>query len=503
MTDYAILRFAKLKTWGQIGASLSHNYRTRDTPNADANLSHLNEHSHETTQEVKNALAARIPEKRRSDAVLCLEHLITASPSWSGWGTEKETEFFKDSIKWLEDRYGKENVIATSIHRDETTPHLVAYVVPLDESTGRLNAKKWTAGNIALSKMQTSFAKSVEHLGLKRGIEGSKAEHQGIKEYYAKVNEALKEPDIDFSKLPEPTIKDRMNPRKYAEQAIEGILLDYEKSKLLANEAKKDKREIKALREIVEKAEPYLSAIQYLPDNLKHELNVIIKKESDRLHQEYERQQQQEVEQYETLKNTYYKFESYVNECIAEKTNTDKDIEQRDIKTKRWLDKKHLTHEEVREDRMKIGGGVYEVPSYYITEYEVEKSYESSYKKYKQKVAEKAEAENIAFVVSTLKEKTTEQNVLKDLNDYENYVQPVIVEFQLETKKEEQRRILEQQQAQRRYAQQLENERIQREALENYQAQKKLESERLKAIQRAEPKEINKSKSQDNRLSLD
>ena len=44
----------------------------------------------------------------------------------------------------LEDRHGKENVIATTIHRDESTPHLVAYVVPLVD--GKLNAKKFLGG---------------------------------------------------------------------------------------------------------------------------------------------------------------------------------------------------------------------------------------------------------------------------------------------------------------------------------------------------------------------
>ncbi|WP_171499017.1 plasmid recombination protein, partial [Acinetobacter soli] len=71
----------------------------------------------------------RIPEKRRKDAVLCIEHLVTASPEWDGWGTEKETAFFEQARKWLESKYGKKNVVSTTIHRDETTPHLVAYVV--------------------------------------------------------------------------------------------------------------------------------------------------------------------------------------------------------------------------------------------------------------------------------------------------------------------------------------------------------------------------------------
>ena len=40
------------------------------------------------------AIRDRIPEKRRKDAVLCIEHLITASPEWDGWGDPKREKYF-------------------------------------------------------------------------------------------------------------------------------------------------------------------------------------------------------------------------------------------------------------------------------------------------------------------------------------------------------------------------------------------------------------------------
>ena len=40
---------------------------------------------------------------------------------------------FENAKKWLAQKHGSENVCGLSIHRDETTPHLVAYVVPIDE----------------------------------------------------------------------------------------------------------------------------------------------------------------------------------------------------------------------------------------------------------------------------------------------------------------------------------------------------------------------------------
>lgn len=181
---YAIYRTEKLKSFGEIGGSLSHTYRTRNTPNADENRIHLNEHSLETYNSCFAAIKNSIPEKRRSNAVLCIEHLITTSPDWSGWGTEKEKEFFDQSLEFVKQKYGSENVIAHSIHRDETTPHLIVYVVPIDEKGG-LNAKKWLGGRAKLSQTQTEFANAVKHLGIERGLENSKARHKTVKQFYA------------------------------------------------------------------------------------------------------------------------------------------------------------------------------------------------------------------------------------------------------------------------------------------------------------------------------
>jgi hypothetical protein len=188
--SFAIYRTEKLKSFGEIGGSLSHTYRTRNTPNADENRIHLNEHSLQTYNQCFEAIKKSIPEKRRSNAVLCIEHLITASPTWEGWGTEKEKEFFDKSLDFVKKKYGSENVIAHSIHRDETTPHLIVYVTPIDENGG-LNAKKWLGGRAKLSQTQTEFANHVKELGLERGLQNSKARHKTIKEFYAEIQKPV------------------------------------------------------------------------------------------------------------------------------------------------------------------------------------------------------------------------------------------------------------------------------------------------------------------------
>lgn len=184
--SFAIYRTAKLGSFGEIGGSLSHTYRTRPTPNADKNKAHLNEHYLQTYNSCFEAIKNSLPEKRRKNAVLTIEHLITASPDWDGWGTEKETKFFDQSLQFVRKKYGSENVIAHSIHRDETTPHLIVYVTPIDEKGG-LNAKKWLGGRSKLSQTQTEFANHVKEFGLERGLQNSKARHKTIKEFYAEI----------------------------------------------------------------------------------------------------------------------------------------------------------------------------------------------------------------------------------------------------------------------------------------------------------------------------
>ena len=240
---YAILRTAKLKSFGEIGGSLSHNYRTRPTPNANPIRTPDNSHSVSKSYLVMDGIKNRLPEKTRKNAVLAIEYLITASPEWSGWqNKEKEQEFFKRSVEWLQQKHGKENVIATSIHRDETTPHLIAYVVPID-GRGKLNARSFLGGRAALSKMQTDFHSKVKDLRLERGLEGSKAEHKTVKEFYAELQEPLPKAEkininiqrLDVDNQPKSPFYDT----KY-EHGIRVMNAVYESVDSQVNEIKKD-----------------------------------------------------------------------------------------------------------------------------------------------------------------------------------------------------------------------------------------------------------------------
>ena len=183
MANFAILRVAKMNNFGSLSASGQHNFRERITKNADAERTPLNEiDGAKNTRDLVKAVSDLLPVKRRKDAVICIEYMISASPEHFGvdWREAENhgADYFKDAIEWLEKRHGKGNVVCTTVHLDESTPHLAAYVVPRTVD-GRLSAKDFVGGRTVLSKMQTDFAGSVgvKH-GLVRGLERSNSVHQ-------------------------------------------------------------------------------------------------------------------------------------------------------------------------------------------------------------------------------------------------------------------------------------------------------------------------------------
>lgn len=183
MANMAILRVQKIKTVASLAARGKHNFRERETLNADADRTALNSGiGAKSTAELVSKVADLLPQKRRKDAVIGLEYLITASPEHFGadWRETKNhgMAYFNDAIKWLAKRHGAENIVCATVHLDESTPHLAAFVVPKTKD-GRLSAKDFVGGSKVLTNMQTDFASAVglKH-GLERGIERSKAVHQ-------------------------------------------------------------------------------------------------------------------------------------------------------------------------------------------------------------------------------------------------------------------------------------------------------------------------------------
>ena len=200
---YCICRISKLKSGGSITASEQHTLRQRETPNAD--LSQENERfiSYPYTPpdtSLEQEVFARIGEQKiRKDAVLCVEILLTASPEYfrpddhgkaGKWDADQLDQWKQSNRQWLDQKFG-DRIVRAELHLDESTPHIHAYLVPLDDK-GKLNCKSHFGGRVKLSQFQDSYAQAMQSIGLERGIKGSRAKHTEVKEYYAAV---VKEPD--------------------------------------------------------------------------------------------------------------------------------------------------------------------------------------------------------------------------------------------------------------------------------------------------------------------
>ncbi|BDA72483.1 plasmid recombination enzyme [Calothrix sp. PCC 7716] len=199
MITYAVCLIKKIKTWAQLSTCEKHNTRARETPNADLsvkNIRLIDSANGASDKTLKVLFMEKIgAQKIRSNAVLGIEMVLSASPQYfrpenpsqAGFYLRGRVDDFADACTdWLLNRYYN-RVVCAELHLDETTPHIHAFIVPLDNQ-GKLNARAIFHGRHKLSELQDSFACAVSHLGIERGIKGSKAKHTDIQKYYAAVN---------------------------------------------------------------------------------------------------------------------------------------------------------------------------------------------------------------------------------------------------------------------------------------------------------------------------
>lgn len=205
---FAIMRTAKLKSWGNIGGSVAHTERLGGlAPNADPSKRHLNRVVLGAKGEIVDRLRARIDavtSRPRDNAVLAVELFLGVSPEWAVSRSNQELgAWAKSNVAWLRTQFGTKNIIHVELHRDETTPHLVAYLVP--EVDGKLNCRALLGGREKLQALQSSYAAAMAPYGLERGLEGSKAEHTPVKKFYADVRRTAAEAEKRLADLGDPT----------------------------------------------------------------------------------------------------------------------------------------------------------------------------------------------------------------------------------------------------------------------------------------------------------
>ena len=194
---FTICRIQKIKSWGALARSEAHTAREVNTPSANPQFKNLevveNCDNLDLILKVRNKIGSQ---KYRSDAVLTVEMLLSASAEYfrphaahegGNYDKQRLDDFVEAVVKWLDNSWG-DRIVKASLHLDEMTPHIHAYLVPLDER-GKLNCKALFGTRVKMYQLQDSFANAVEHLGIVRGVKGSVATHTKVKKYYAAVNQ--------------------------------------------------------------------------------------------------------------------------------------------------------------------------------------------------------------------------------------------------------------------------------------------------------------------------
>lgn len=198
---YAIFRVGtKHKAMISIRGFQRHMQREIEVKNANAKLRSENEILIGSSNIYEDVSAYLQGVKIRNNSVLARELLLTASPSFFRGLSNIELEQWKAINKeWLLKEFG-ENIRYAVLHKDETTWHIHALVVPkfYDYKKGCdiLSNSRYFNGKEQLRAWQDNYASSMKTTfkQLTRGVKYSKAKHMDIKTFYNLVNK-----DLDIS----------------------------------------------------------------------------------------------------------------------------------------------------------------------------------------------------------------------------------------------------------------------------------------------------------------
>ena len=208
------------KAKGADGAMSTHIERTVHPKNADRMRTHLNRELVRFPEGVKNrtqAIAHRIEtagirRKVSANQVKAIRILLTGSnKDMKQMEAEGRIEdWCNDSLKWIRETYGEQNLVSAVLHMDEKTPHIHATVIPIvtgerrkagqEEQNGKKKYRKKNPQDVRLcaddvmarhrlKHYQDTYAQAMNKYGLQRGVDGSLAKHISTMQYYKQLVE--------------------------------------------------------------------------------------------------------------------------------------------------------------------------------------------------------------------------------------------------------------------------------------------------------------------------
>jgi len=260
-----VINILKLKSDQEIDKIANHNLRKVPSNNVVTSRTKQNRYlvgSPDTnTLEEMAARLAKVP-KFRKDANKIVNLVLSASPEFFEKATKKEITEWEDATqKWVEDTFGKDNIIYSVVHKDEKTPHFQVCFTPIKD--GKLNSSYWFDGPAKLNKIHNSYAKVNKAFGIKRGDKYKKPTQEELADYYKKVNASSdydkhldKKLDNLFEQLDNPTVAQRLNPYRLIDAVVKPMMKQLAKNlshyRTRAKQSEKDKKKLAELEQQVE-----------------------------------------------------------------------------------------------------------------------------------------------------------------------------------------------------------------------------------------------------------
>lgn len=314
--SYAIMRIEKRNS-ANIGGMFCHNERkTENHSNEDINkdLSHLNyqliecdSYKQKINQEIKDRY--KVNKSIRKDAVLCAEVVFTSDKDFFDKLTpEEEKKYFEKSVEFLKEEFGEKNVIFATVHKDETTPHLHAGVIPLTDD-GRLSYKSFVSSKMDLIKLQDKYYEkmSLEFPELERGKSAKETgkNHLTVEEYKLqqenlKIQERQKAIELQL------------------EQINKNAMELEEKKKKLETKKERLKLEDEKLYNLENIAEHVKESKSFL---YKDKITVSMDKEIYKCLLKYARDGEKYLDNYNDLKDKDESYRKFVAEQVGIKNN--------------------------------------------------------------------------------------------------------------------------------------------------------------------------------------
>ncbi|KAA0816001.1 plasmid recombination protein [Bacillus licheniformis] len=298
--SYIICNMRKFKNADLKGLQI-HNQREKEShtnPDIDESRTKLNyDLLHQQMIDYKaiinEHISKNVETKRaiRKDAVRCCSFMISASPEFfEGLSPEREKAFFQSNLAFLQERYGKENVMYAAVHKDEKTPHMHVGVVPITKEK-KLSAKQ-IFNKVEMKQLQEAIGRHNEKWGLLRG-EPSDKKYLEMNEFKREaLKQEIKELEIQKAEHEQASkqIEERLEDLKetaYKAGAVDRIEVK-ESGFLSSKSVKMSKEDYEQLKSLARSADVLRKENELLKDEnrLERARSEELKKTKDRLNKE-------------------------------------------------------------------------------------------------------------------------------------------------------------------------------------------------------------------------